>query len=70
MRTWLAEAMDKEDMTQRRLGVALGLAPSTISMYVTGKRTPKVPKAKEIVRALNLPPESWTRFFDEEALNA
>lgn len=54
MRYTLAELRKIKGLTQAALAKQLGVAPSTIAQYETGKRTPNLERAREIAKFFNV----------------
>lgn len=49
---WLKELLREQGMTQEELARRLGVAPSTVSMWISGERQVPVRRLKEIARIL------------------
>lgn len=61
----LATLREAKGYTQRQLAKAIGVGPSTIAMYETGRRVPSLPVARRIARCFGESVDAIV--FDAEA---
>lgn len=61
MRGWLIEL--RGNQTQKQIAKECGISQNFYSWIETGERTPSVPVAKEIAKALDF---DWTKFFEND----
>ena len=54
-------------LTQKQLGELLDVCPSTVAMYETNQRVPRLDKAKEIADLFNVPIEEI--FYETSSLS-
>lgn len=64
MRTWLAEARKKKNLTHQNVADLAGIKRQYYGMIENGERTPSVGIAKKIAEILDV---EWTLFFDYES---
>lgn len=64
MRTWLAEARKKKNLTHQNVADLAGIKRQYYGMIENGERTPSVGIAKKIAEILDV---EWTLFFDNES---
>lgn len=62
MRTWLKDFRKKNGYTQEQLASRLSIAPTTLSGYELGTRSPSVQQAKDMAEVMGV---KWTIFFDQ-----
>ena len=59
---YIAEKRKEKGMTQRQLASEIGVSPSRINDYISGRSEPTLKIARLLCRLLNIPPAAMLGF--------
>ena len=63
-RTWILEILREKNWSRERLAEESGVNYFRVCEYINGRRTPEIPRAKQLAKALGV---AWTLFFEDQA---